>query len=108
MYDEVYGVTSSSTRFFINNLHVGYQTILRTYTAKGKFRKELVNLKTFFNSKQSRIKKLVPFRCIQNQLKLFAMLVSSVSCFFGLMLARIRGKNSELRCLLVSVPYVWH
>ena len=61
----------------------------KTYTTKGKFRKELFNLKNFYYSKQSRIGKLVPFMCSNNPYRLFAMLVLSPSFFIDLTLQPI-------------------
>ena len=43
-----------------------------------KIPEEFMNLANFHNSKQARIRKMVPFICSQIQHRLFAMLVSSV------------------------------
>ena len=84
-------IEAGNTRFlkrnhFIRNLHVECRNICRTYTTKGKFSKGLFNLKNFYNAKQSRIRKLVPFICSQNPHRLLAMLVLSSSFFIDPML----------------------
>ena len=58
----------------------------RTYTTRRKFPKELFNLRNFYNSKQSRIRRLVPFICYQNLHRFLARFVPSVECFTGLKL----------------------
>ena len=55
---------------------------------KGKFPKGTFNLKNFYNSKQSRIRKQITFTCSQNPHRLFAMFVSncSLSILYGFIL----------------------
>ena len=55
-------------------------------TSKGKFSQEFFNLKHFYNSKQSRIRKQAPLICSQTPHRLIAMLVLSPSFFIDLML----------------------
>ena len=67
-----------------------------TYTNKVKFPKELFSLKNFYNSKQSRIRKLAPFIYSQNSHRLLAMLVSSLH--FSLILCYSQNKRQDSRC----------
>ena len=66
-------------------------------------RKELFKFKKFCITKQSRIKKLVPFIYSQNPRRLFAMLVLSPSFFVDLT-AKSKGKIQDFDVFYVSVP----
>ena len=68
----------------------------KAYTTKGKFPKELFNLKKFYNTKQSRIRKLVPFIFSQGLHRLFAMNVLSPSLFIDLTLQpKLKAKRTS-------------
>ena len=76
---------------------------LKNTPTKAEFRRELFNVNNFYYTKQSRVRKPVPFICSQNPHRLCAIPVLGLPFFhLSYIITKLKGKIQDFNGLLVS------